>query len=366
MVDWLDRLDAELDNIGAALEWGLEAEPWTAVRMTESLLGYWAVRVISQDNDARITAAIEIVRARLVGRPDAEPADLALGARLLGEAARLWAMSGRSSVASPWAEEALALATASENPRAELYALGGLALTTVFSGRAGSGGTDVRPIFERAAALSEQTGELWMMALAAGFAGASLGEFQPDAGVALLERGVAASRRSGSPYAIAAVSIAQGRVLGRQGRIDEAAAAFGVAIQGFMELGDERMTLAARSDMAHALRRNGRLDDALAMYRETIGGWVHLGHRGAVAHQLENVAFVALEQGEHDRAVRLLGAAATLREIDRARRAFDEEPEYDAVLARLRDAVAPAAFDAAWSAGRALPQADAVALALAG
>ena len=32
IVDWLDRLDAELDNLGTALEWGLEAEPWTAVR----------------------------------------------------------------------------------------------------------------------------------------------------------------------------------------------------------------------------------------------------------------------------------------------------------------------------------------------
>ena len=33
MVDWLDRLDAELDNLGTALEWGLEADPWAAVRM---------------------------------------------------------------------------------------------------------------------------------------------------------------------------------------------------------------------------------------------------------------------------------------------------------------------------------------------
>ena len=36
MVDWLDRLDAELDNLGTALEWGLEAEPWTAVGMARA------------------------------------------------------------------------------------------------------------------------------------------------------------------------------------------------------------------------------------------------------------------------------------------------------------------------------------------
>ena len=64
-----------------------------------------------------------------------------------------------------------------------------------------------------------------------------------------------------------------------------------------MELGDDRFVLAARSDMAHALRRGGRLDEAIALYRETIGGWVHLGHRGAVANQLENIAYVAVERG---------------------------------------------------------------------
>ena len=73
-----------------ALEWGLEADPWTAVRMATALLPYWAVRVMSQDNDARIVAAIEIARAHVAGQPDADPADQALAARLLGEAARLW------------------------------------------------------------------------------------------------------------------------------------------------------------------------------------------------------------------------------------------------------------------------------------
>ena len=45
--------------------------------------------------------------------------------------------------------------------------------------------------------------------------------------------------------------------------------------------------------------------------------------------------------------------------------AFDEEPEYLGSLERLRAALMPAAFEDAWAAGRALSQADAVALALA-
>ena len=101
------------------------------------------------------------------------------------------------------------------------------------------------------------------------------------------------------------------------------------------------------------------------LYRETIGGWVHLGHKGAVANQLENIAYVDTERGQTELAVRLLGAAEALRETADARMAFDEEPEYIAAVERLRAAMMPAAFEGAWAAGRSLSQADAVALAVA-
>ena len=223
---------------------------------------------------------------------------------------------------------------------------------------------DVRPIFEQAVELAEQTGRWWILALAAGFAGASLSAFDPEGGAALLQRGIDAARRSGSPYAIAAVSMAQGRTLGRLGMTDASAAAFGVAIERFMEIGDQRFVLAARSDLAHALRRGGRYDEALALYRETIGGWIHLGNRGAVANQLENIAFVDLATGNPDRAIRLLGAADAVREVARSHMAFDEEPEHAASVERLRSVMNASAFDDGWAAGRALSQADAVALAL--
>ncbi|MBI3744978.1 MAG: adenylate/guanylate cyclase domain-containing protein, partial [Chloroflexi bacterium] len=74
MVDWLDRLDAEQENLAAALEGGLEASPWEAVRMATNLLGYWSSRVMSEDSDARLVAAIEIARRTVVGRDDASPA----------------------------------------------------------------------------------------------------------------------------------------------------------------------------------------------------------------------------------------------------------------------------------------------------
>ncbi len=359
MVDWLDRMDADAENFGAALEWGLEAQPWAAVRMAKALLAYWAVRVASTDSEARIVAAIEIARARTVGNPDATAADQALAASLLGEAARIWAMGGQARIALEWARDALALADASGDIEAGLVARSGIAVASVFTG----GDENIRQWFEESVALAEQSGNWWMLGMASGFAGAGLAHFDPVAAEALVMRADEAADRSGSPYVIGAVAIAHGRMLGATGRTDEAVARFAIAIARFSEIGDVRLGLASKSDLAHALRRGGRRDEALAAYRETINGWVHLGHRGAVANQLENVAYVAIDQGRPDRAARLLGAAEAIREAAGAPMAFDEQPELEGFIERLRAMLPAEAFDAAWREGRETSLLEAVTLA---
>jgi predicted ATPase/class 3 adenylate cyclase len=359
MVDWLDRLDADAENLGAALEWGLEAAPWAAVRMAAAMLAYWNVRVASADEDSRIVAAIDIARARTVGQPNVDPADQALTALLLGEASRIWAMSGRATTAAAWADDAMALATASGNDMAQLAALAGMVITTVFT----RPDANVRPLFEQATELAERTSTWWVLAMAAGFSGATLWELDPAAGEALLMRAEEAARRSSNPHTIGTVAIAHGRMLGKAGRTEEAAAQFARAIERFGEIGDERFVLAARSDLGHALRRGGQLDEAQAIYGETIGGWVRFGHRGAVANQLETIAFVAITRGQAERAARLLGAAAAIREDANAPMAFDELPEHAAYLAQLGALADPSSIDRWTAAGRAMSTADAVALA---
>ena len=76
----------------------------------------------------------------------------------------------------------------------------------------------------------------------------------------------------------------------------------------------------------------------------------------------ENVAFVAIDKGRAEDAARLLGAASAMRDASGAAMAFDEIPELEDHLDRLRGIMPPPSFDAAWAAGRAMTQADAVAL----
>jgi len=134
---------------------------------------------------------------------------------------------------------------------------------------------------------------------------------------------------------------------------------------GSSEIGDERLGLAARSDLGHALRRGGRLMEAMAIYRETIGGWIHLGHRGAVANQLENIAYVAVETDQPERDARLLGAAVAIRAAAEAPMAMEERPEFDSFVERLRSVLSADVFTAEWDAGGRLSLAEAISLARA-
>jgi len=148
---------------------------------------------------------------------------------------------------------------------------------------------------------------------------------------------------------------------------DDPAAGLSAALDGQRVLGDrdERLGLAARSDLGHALRRGGHLMEAMAIYRETIGGWIHLGHRGAVANQLENIAYLAVETDQPERDARLLGAAVAIRAAAKAPMAMEERPEFDSFVERLRSVLSADVFTAEWDAGGRLSLAEAISLARA-
>jgi hypothetical protein len=122
--------------------------------------------------------------------------------------------------------------------------------------------------------------------------------------------------------------------------------------------------MSSQSELGHALRRAGSIDDADAEYRQTIVGWQRTGNRGAVANQLESMAFTAIARGGGPRAAGLLGAAEALREASGDPMTVDERGEYDAEVDRLRQLLDPSALDRAWAAGRSMSAADAVALAV--
>ena len=172
------------------------------------------------------------------------------------------------------------------------------------------------------------------------------------AAAARLATAMAAAERSGNPEAIAFAALSRGRIDGFGGRLADARRWFAMAIEGYSKL-DSGLVLVARSDLGHALRFNGAIDEAVAVYRETLHGWQHAGNRGAIANQLESVAFVALERDDHVSAARLLAAAEATREAAEAPMLPYERAEYEAAVATVHERLDPSVLEAAWAEGQA-------------
>jgi non-specific serine/threonine protein kinase len=120
-------------------------------------------------------------------------------------------------------------------------------------------------------------------------------------------------------------------------------------------------TLRYRGDVA---RDRGDRAGALARYRESLEAAREGGDRIFLADALGGVAGASV-RGDPERAARLHGAAAALRDRLGATVAPWEQPAHERDLATVRAALTPEAFAAAQAAGAALPLAEAVAEALA-
>ena len=361
MIPWLDRLDAESDNLRSALDWAFEADPEAALELCVSLVDYWTTRSVGSEGLDWLERAVDV--ARLTALDTTSPSSRArsiLAARTLAAAAVTSALWASGASAFGWAQEALAIARGTGDPRALSNALSSVALASVFAGMDWS----PREVLDELVPLLQEIGDWWQLAFMEGGLAIGLRSVDPVGADARLERATAAARRSENPAAIAFTAKARGRVAADTGRLAEARAWTSEAIDLYQQIGDRREVLACRSDLAHALRRYGSIDEAEAAYRETIQEWRRTGNRGAIANQLEAFAFVALARQDGGRAAQLLGAAEALREAAGSPLLGAERPEYEEEVGRLREMLEEDALTSAWTEGRQSKMEDAVAFAL--
>jgi hypothetical protein len=111
-------------------------------------------------------------------------------------------------------------------------------------------------------------------------------------------------------------------------------------------------------------RSEGRLDEARERLSEAIALCPKLARRPRLSDCIEDLAGVALDEGDAGRAALLLGAADALR-----RSASTPVPpvmttSVDELTAAARAVLGDGAFDEQWMAGQALTPEDAVAIAL--
>ena len=361
MAACLARLDADADNLRAAIDWAFDGDPAAALRMCVALQIYWRSRSLAEGLD-HLSRAAELARQISPPEPAADRELALLVARTFSAAANASWMAGSASIGLPWARQSLRIARLAGDAQTLAEALNGMAMTTMFTGEFDG----VLEWTEESVRIAEGIGGWSYIA----FIESGLSQWEVERGdhvaaASRLARATVAAERSGNPEAIAFTALSRGRVNGFGGRLPDARRSFAQAIDGYSQVGDSGLALVARSDFAHALRINGATDEAVALYRETLHGWQHAGNRGAIANQLESVAFIALGGADHVRAATLLAAAEAIREAADAPMLAFERAEYDAAVASVRERLDGAQLESAWADGRRLSTDEAVALAFA-
>jgi non-specific serine/threonine protein kinase len=113
-----------------------------------------------------------------------------------------------------------------------------------------------------------------------------------------------------------------------------------------------------------AAHQQGEYSRAVALLAESLRLGRDIGARDLVAEGLESLAWVAAARGQPQRAAQMGGAAQALREVLGVPLPAEQRAGHDQAVQAMRAALGEEGFAAAWTAGRALPLEDAIAIAL--
>jgi tetratricopeptide (TPR) repeat protein len=155
-----------------------------------------------------------------------------------------------------------------------------------------------------------------------------------------------------------------GRSESEQGNYENAIPLFEDALDVFTQLRIKNFQIAVKSQLGHIARYTDDLARAKSIYRETIIGWQDIGNRGAIAHELESFASIAITEEEPQRALKLCGAAESLRERSNSPMTDFEQVEYDQMVAHARSLLTEPVSNSLWAEGRAMTMEQAIKLAL--
>jgi predicted ATPase/class 3 adenylate cyclase len=187
-----------------------------------------------------------------------------------------------------------------------------------------------------------------------------------DLARALNEEALAIRRELGDRWAIANSLNNQGTVALDQGDYAEARARLEEAVVILREIGDRWYYANSLNNLGNVARAQADYATARALYTESLVINRDLGDKWALAYLLEDIGGLSALQGEAERALRLVGAADTLREAIGAPLPPAEQASLERMLESARQQLGEAGQAAAWSVGRALSLEEAVSSALAG
>jgi tetratricopeptide (TPR) repeat protein len=180
----------------------------------------------------------------------------------------------------------------------------------------------------------------------------------------LHEEGLAIRREVGDRWAVANSLNNLGNVALDQGRYAEARTWQEEALALRREVGDRWAVANSLNNLGNVVRAQGDYAAARAFYRESLLTNRELGDRWGLAYLLEDMGGLAAWQSHAERAMRLIGAAAALRDEIRAPLSAAEQAKLERALEPIRLEMDETARSALHAEGRAMSLEQAIEYAL--
>ena len=316
---WLDRLEAEHDNLRAALAWAIgRRDAATALLLAGAPWWFWAMRGFLAEGHGWLTQALAL--------PDGEPS-----------VPRAKAITAAGMVA--WAR--------GEVDRAD-------------------------ELLERSVALWRSIGDGPRVARSLHYFGLvawQRGDFRTMA--ARAEESLATAEAADDEVGTAIARVTLGGALLRLHQSARARVVLEQALERFLARGMKRGTAWALTHLAEVAHVDGDRGRAFELHLRALGVYRELENAWGVGEELAELAALAAASGRDEAAARLFGAVERMREttgIAPQNRLSDPQR----IAAELRGRLGEQAFAAAWDVGRSLSieqaaaEADAIAAELVG
>jgi uncharacterized protein HemY len=155
-----------------------------------------------------------------------------------------------------------------------------------------------------------------------------------------------------------------GELAVRQGDFEKAKPFLDESIRSAEEAKDKWNLGAALGTLSWAALRQGDFAQARRHLGESLKVRQDIGDKGGTAWCLEKLAEMAMLQGVPEKGARLLGIAANIRLEANSPVNSADKPDYDRLLASLREYLGQEKFQESWQAGSGMALDSAIQLAL--
>jgi predicted ATPase len=345
---WLEKAEAEQDNMRAALQWSLEQdEADTALRLAGALSHFWQMRGNISEGRRWAESALALPGAKQHG---AAYARVLIGTGTIG-----W-FQGDLVAARSRSEESAAIFRELGDQRGHALSLLLLGQSTLFLGDAAG----AVALLDEGLALYRQIGVKWGIAQAL-FSSGQARTFQGDFGAArsLLEESLALYRQSGNDWWAAQALNSLGDVARMHADYVSAQTLYEQSLGIFRRLRAKTELPASQHNLGHLAIIRGDLELATALFEESLILHRESLNEAGIIESLAGFAGVAAAQRQPERAARLFGASDALHVAISAPTWPAERMAYERNLAIARAQMDEGAWSAAWEEGRGMSMEEA-------